>query len=243
MEENLDYLIKTIDNIALKADYIDIKASKGNNTNIIMKDNKIQEVNTGIDIGARIRVLKNGAWGGFAFTNDLNKLDEIAKTAIKLSNVLNGDVELAEAEIVEDNVKTPRKIPFSDVTIEDKKEIITDASKAATLGNVSSTTVSYSDSESKSVFVNSEGSSISMDETRVGLFLNAAASSGDIIQFGHGSIGGAKGFEALKDQDIEKFGRNIGEKANRLLKANTPPSGNFSIVADNELTGVLYMKH
>ncbi len=119
-----------------------------------------------------------------------------------------------------------------------KKEIITDASKAATLGNVSSTTVSYSDSESKSVFVNSEGSSISMDETRVGLFLNAAASSGDIIQFGHGSIGGAKGFEALKDQDIEKFGRNIGEKANRLLKANTPPSGNFSIVADNELTGV-----
>lgn len=237
MEENLDYLIKTIDNIALKADYVDIKASKGNNTNIIMKDNKIQEVNTGIDIGARIRVLKNGAWG-FAFTNDLNKLDEIAKTAIKLSNVLNGDVELAEAEIVEDNVKTPRKIPFSDVTIEDKKEIITDASKAATLGNVSSTTVSYSDSESKSVFVNSEGSSISMDETRVGLFLNAAASSGDIIQFGHGSIGGAKGFEALKDQDIEKFGRNIGEKANRLLKANTPPSGNFSIVADNELTGV-----
>ncbi len=120
MEENLDYFIKTIDNITLKADYVDIKASKGNNTNIIMKDNKIQEVNTGIDIGARIRVLKNGAWG-FAFTNDLNKLDEIAKTAIKLSNVLNGDVELAEAEIVEDNVKTPRKIPFSDVTIEDKK--------------------------------------------------------------------------------------------------------------------------
>lgn len=52
----------------------------------------------------------------------MNKLDEIAKTAIKLSNVLNGDVELAEAEIVEDNVKTPRKIPFSDVTIEDKKK-------------------------------------------------------------------------------------------------------------------------
>ena len=237
MEENLDLFIKTMDKIAPKVDYLDIRAGKGNSTSIIMKDNKIQEINTGIDIGVRLRVLNNGAWG-FAFTSDLAKIDEIAETAIKLSNVLKGDVELADSVTVEDKVKTPRKIPLSTLDIDEKKEIVSDASKSASINNVVSTTVSYSDSESRSVFINSEGSSIIMDETRVGLFLNAAASSGEVIQFGHGSIGGAKGFEALNDQDIEKFGREIGEKASRLLEAKTPPSGKFQIITDNELTGV-----
>ena len=238
MEENIDLFKKIIDNIESNADYVDIRAAKGNNTNVLMKDGKISEINSGFDIGARIRVLKNGAWG-FAFTNDLSKLDEISKTALKISNSLSGDVELAENEIIQDKIKKSSKQSFLDVSIEEKKELISDASKAANTGEVVSTTINYSDNESQSVFLSSEGSSIIMDETRTGLFLNAAASSGDIIQFGHGSIGGAKGFEVLKDADIEKFGREIGEKATRLLKAEAPPSGKFTIIADNDLTGVL----
>lgn len=237
MEENIDNFKKILSSISSKIDYGDIRAGKGNSTNIVMKDNKIQEINTGIDIGARIRVLKNGAWG-FAFTNDIEKLDEIAKTAIKLSESLSGDINLSKTETIEDNVKSKAKIPVSSIDIDEKKEIITDASKSATIGKVVSTTVSYSDNESQSVFINSEDSSIVMNETRVGLFLNAAASSGETIQFGHSSIGGAKGFEAVKNEDIEKFGRKVGEKANRLLKANSPPSGKFSIITDPELTGV-----
>ncbi|KZX14988.1 metalloprotease TldD [Methanobrevibacter cuticularis] len=237
MEENLDLFEKIINKVSPKVDYVDIRAGEGNSTNIVMKDNKIQEINTGIDIGARIRVLKNGAWG-FAFTNDLNKLNEISETAIRLSNVLSSDVELGETEIVEDKVQSKAKIPVSEVTIDEKKEIITDASKAANIGDVVSTTVNYSDNESQSIFLSSEGSSIVMNETRIGLFLNAAASSEDIIQFGHSSIGGAKGFEVLKEADIEKFGRKIGEKATRLLKAKSPPSGRFPIITDCELTGV-----
>ncbi|MDR2966562.1 MAG: TldD/PmbA family protein [Methanobacteriaceae archaeon] len=237
MEENLDLFGKIINTIESNVDYIDIRAVKGDNTNILMKDGKIQEISSGLDIGARIRVLNNGAWG-FAFTNDLNKLDEISKTAIKISNSLSGDVKLAENEVIENKIKISPKIPVSDVSIEDKKELILDANKAANIDHVVSTTVSYSDSQSQSVFLSSEGSSIIMDEARIGLFLNAAASSGDIIQFGHGSIGGTKGFEILKDADIEKFARKIGQKANRLLKAETPPSGKFTIIADNDLTGV-----
>jgi TldD protein len=237
MEEYLENFQKTIDKLSLNTDYVDIRSIKSNSTNIIMKDGKIQEVNSGFDIGVRIRVLRNGAWG-FAFTNDLKKLDHIGKTAIRLSNSLSGDVELSSTKITEDKVKTPRKISVSDVTIEEKKELVSDANKSANIKDIVSTTVNYSDMESKSIFLSSEGSSIINDETRVGLFLNAVASSGNIIQMGHGSIGGAKGFEILQNSDIERFGRKIGEKATRLLTANTSPSGRFPIVIDNELTGV-----
>ncbi|MDL2246705.1 TldD/PmbA family protein, partial [Methanobrevibacter sp. OttesenSCG-928-K11] len=233
----LDLFKNIIDKTISNADYVDIRAGKGNNTNLVMKDGQIQSINTGISLGARIRVLNNGAWG-FAYTNDIENLEEIAKTSLKISNSLEGDIELSETNIIEDKVKTERKIPVSSVEIEEKKELLNDANNAANISDVKSITVNYSDSELETLFLSSEGSSILMDETRVGLFLNATASSGDVIQFGHGSIGGASGFEVLKNADIEKFGRNIGEKASRLLKASTPPSGRFPVVTDSELTGV-----
>lgn len=237
MEEYIDLFKNIIEKTIPKVDYVDIRAGKGNNTNIIMKDNKVQEINTGISLGARIRVLNNGAWG-FAYTNDISKLDEICKTSIKMSNSLKGDISLGETNIVEDKVKANVRIPVSDVSIEDKKILMSEANNAANIGEVKSTTVNYSDSQSETLFISSEGSSILAEESRIGLWLNVAASSGDIIQFGHGSVGGVKGFEILEKTDIEKFGRKIGEKATRLLKATTAPSGKFSIITDNELTGV-----
>ncbi len=42
------------------------------------------------------------------------------------------------------------------------------------------------------------------------------ASEEDMIQFGHGSIGGARGYEVLQKLDIEKFGRKAADKAVRL---------------------------
>ena len=175
MEEHIDLFKKILTKINEKVDYADIRAGKGNNTRIIMKDNQIQEINTGPSTVARIRILNNGAWG-FASTNDFSKLEEISEKAIKISNSLTGDIELAECEIVEDNVKTDRKISVSDVTIEDKKELIQEANKASNVGKVVSTTVSYSDGESQTAFVSSEGSEILVDSARVALALNAVAS-------------------------------------------------------------------
>lgn len=233
----MDLFEEIIEKTIPQVDYVDIRAGKGNNTGVVMKDGKVQEINTGISLGARIRVLNNGAWG-FAYTNDISKLDEIAKNSIKMSNSLNGDIELGEVDIVNDKVKTNVKIPVSQVSIEEKKELMSDTHDSANIGDVKSTTVNYFDNQSVISFVSSEGSSIISEESSVGLFLNVAASSGDIIQFGHGSIGGARGYETLKESDIEEFGRKTGEKATRLLKAKTPPSGKFPIITDNELTGV-----
>lgn len=237
MEENIDLFNKILSKIEDKVDYADIRAGKGNNTSIIMKDNQIQEINTGLSTVARIRVLNNGAWG-FASTNDFSKLEEISQKAIKISNSLSGDIELAECDIIEDKVKTDRKINVSDISIEEKKEIMQEANDASNTGKVVSTTVSYSDGESTSAFVSSEGSNIIVDTTKVVLSLNAVASDGEIIQFNHGSLGGVKGFELLQNADIESFGRKIGEKATDLLTAKPAPSGCFPIVADNYLTGV-----
>ena len=94
MEEYINLFEKVIEKTIPKVDYIDIRAGKSNSTSILMKDGEVDEINTGMGMSARIRVLKNGAWG-FAYTTDLSKFDEITETALKLSNSLKGDVELS----------------------------------------------------------------------------------------------------------------------------------------------------
>ena len=81
MEEHIDLFQKIITKIQDKVDYADIIAGKGNSNSILMKDNKFQNIDSGITTGVRIRVLKNGAWG-FAYTNDISKLEEITENAI-----------------------------------------------------------------------------------------------------------------------------------------------------------------
>ena len=238
MEEYIDLFEKIIEQTIPQVDYIDIRAGKSDNTSILMKDGNIDEINTGMSLGARIRVLKNGAWG-FAYTTDISKLNEITDTAIQLSNSLTGDVELSESEIVNDKVIVDVKIPFKDISIEEKKEIMKAANDAATIDKVNSTTASYSDGEINELFMNSEGSQIQTITSKVRMALNASATDGEIIQFGHGSLGGVKGFEVIADADIESFGRKIGEKAVRLLDAEAAPSGTYPVIADPELTGVL----
>ncbi len=238
MEEYTDLFEKVISKTIPKVDYIDIRFGKGENTSILMKDGNVDEINTGMSLGARIRVLNNGAWG-FSYTTDLSKINEVTETAIKFSNSLKGDVTLSESDIIKDKIAVDVKIPFKDVSIEEKKDIMKDANDAATIDKVNSTTASYVDSEVDELFMNSEGSQIEVKTSRVRMALNASATDGEIIQFGHGSLGGVKGFELIKNADIEEFGKNIGQKAVRLLDAKPAPSGQFPVIADPELTGVL----
>ena len=84
---------------------------------------------------------------------------------------------------------------------------MSEASKAASLKEVTSTTVSYSDSQSQEVILSSEGTSIEMNTNRVAMFLNAAASDGTMMQIGHNSIGGVKGFEAVSYTHLDVYKR------------------------------------
>jgi TldD protein len=162
----------------------------------------------------------------------------MSNVAFKLSGALESDVELADVELVVDVVKTRAKIRPRDVSIDEKKEVMEEAEKAARIPKVVSTTVNYVEGEGNSYFLSSEGTSLVQEENRVAMFINAVAADAGVIQFGHKSIGGARGFEVIQKEDIEKFGRTAASKAVRLLNASSPPSGRFPVLLDPELTGV-----
>ena len=160
MEEYINLFENVIAKTSPKVDYIDIRFAMGETTSILMKDGNVDEINTGMSQGARIRVLNNGAWG-FAFTTDLSKINEITETALKLSASLKGDVNLSESDIIKDKVEVDVKIPFNEISVEEKKDIMKEANDAATIDKVNSTTVSYADSEADQLFMKSSLTSLS----------------------------------------------------------------------------------
>ncbi|MDO5825455.1 MAG: TldD/PmbA family protein [Methanosphaera sp.] len=227
-------VIKKLENTV---DYADIRAGESMNNSIVMKDSKIDNVDTGNDFSVGIRVLQNGAWG-FAYTTDINKVQQAADKATLLANQLSSDVELSQTVANEDYVKSNAKIQIEDVTIEDKINLIKEADDAAKIDGIVSTNISFSESQSNSILLSTDGTNIQSENNRIVLSMNSVADNGQVMQFGHESIGGVQGFELIENSDLESFGRGISEKAISLLDAKAAPSGDFPVIFDPELTGV-----
>ena len=84
-----DELYKIIeDGKNLGAEYIEVRAEKVFRTSITTKDGKVEAARQGIDYGAAVRVLVNGAWG-FSTTSSLNlkELSEAARKALSLIHI------------------------------------------------------------------------------------------------------------------------------------------------------------
>ena len=236
-EIDVDFYQSIINKLETKVDYADIRVGDSLNNSIVMKDNKIDNIDTGINYSVGIRVLKNGAWGS-AYTSDINKVQEVADKAVTLANNLKSDVELTEPNPHEDVVKSKAKLKINDVSVEEKIEAMKEANQAGQLDSIQSINISYSEAESTNLLISTEGTNIITNNNRVIFSMNSVASNGEVMQIGHKSLGGVQGFELIKKADLEEFGRNISNKAISLLDAKTPPSGNFPVILDSELTGV-----
>ncbi|RAP49870.1 MAG: hypothetical protein BZ136_02625 [Methanosphaera sp. rholeuAM74] len=228
---------KVIKKLEEKVDYADIRVGNSRSNAIIMKDGKIDNVDTGVNFSVGIRVLQNGAWGS-AYTTDINKVEDIADKATILANQLESNVELTSMQAVEDKVKSNAKIKMDDITIEDKIACMKEANYAGKLDKVNSINISFSEAESTSLLLSTEGTRITSDNNRLVFSMNSVAGDNQVMQIGHKSLGGTQGFEIIRDADIEEFARSISEKSIDLLSAKTPPSGNYPIVMDSELAGV-----
>lgn len=232
-----DIFCSVIKKLEQTVDYADIRAGESINNSIVMKDSKIDNIDTGNSFSVGIRVLQNGAWG-FAYTTDINKVQQAAEKATLLANQLSSDVELSPTKANEDYVKTNAKVQIEDITIEDKIALIKEADDAAKLDGIISTNISFSESQSNTLLLSTDGTNIKSDNNRIVLSMNSVADNGQVMQFGHESLGGVQGFELIENADLESFGRRISQKAISLLDAKQAPSGDFPVIFDPELTGV-----
>ena len=110
-----DLLAKVVDVASEKfgADYAEVRAQKLFKTMLTLKEGRVEATKQGIENGAALRVLVNGAWGFASVgTFSLDALSEAMSDACKMAKVasshLKVPVKLVETKSVEDKVVLTR---------------------------------------------------------------------------------------------------------------------------------------
>ena len=73
---DVDYFQKIIKKLESKVEYADIRVKNSVGNAVVLKDGKIDNVDTGINYAIGIRVLQNGAWGS-AYTSEIDKVEQM----------------------------------------------------------------------------------------------------------------------------------------------------------------------
>lgn len=242
-----DVLIKVVDAAAQKfgAEYVEIRAQRLFKTMLTLKEDRVEAVKQGIENGAALRVLMNGAWG-FASVGTLdtetltNAVSDACKMAKAASSRLKTPIKLIETKAVEDKVLVkPRKDPAK-IPIEDK--INTTLTMSNTIlgydSRVKSCTIDYLDLTGTSYFINNEGTYIAQDKLYVWSRILATATEADIFTFSREEIGSTAGYEIFDVETPEIVGERVAKRAVEQLKAKPPKGGTFPVVLGPNVVGV-----
>ncbi len=226
------------------AQYCDIRFTRSEGTSLDAKDGELKKAVSGIEMGAGIRVLYDGAWGFFS-TNDLSdaSLDKALQTAMKFaknsSKKILQKVEIGDYKTVKDKVEWKPKISPLDISIEEKHGIILEMDKVLhDIENIQTVSTGYSDGIKKTHFTSSEGTDIETEVTRTVAQLNLIArKEGNIVSY-RTRLGGTCGFELFDMHDYIQKCMDAGKAAIRILDAKTSPSGRYPVIVDPDLAGV-----
>jgi len=242
-----DILIKVVEEASQKfgAEYAEVRAQKLSKTMLTLKESRVEAAKQGIENGAALRVLVNGAWG-FASVGalDFETLNEAILDACKMakaaSSRLKAPIKLIETKAIEDKVMAkPREDP-SKISIEDK---IGTTSKMSNIilgynNHIKSCTIDYLDLTGTNYFINNEGTYIEQDKLYVWSRITATAKQADAFTFSREEIGSTSGYEIFNVETPEIVGERLAKRAVEQLKAKPPKGGTFPVILGTNVVGV-----
>ena len=225
------------------ADFAEIFAEDRRSSSAILDDGRVEEVVSGRDRGAGIRVVV-GETTGFAHTADLSEtgLAAAAGAAAAAARQTGGARRVVEVSSLEVPRPLTVRVPPEDVPKSTKVALLTAADAAARSTGSAITQVSarYGDGRRRILVADSDGLFTSDDQVRT-LFSVSCVASGDTgMQTGRESAGHTAGFELFDLYDVEEMARRAARRALTKLTARPAPSGEIPVVVGPGGGGVLF---
>jgi len=224
-------------------DFAEIFAEDRRSSSAMLDDGKIEELSSGRDRGAGIRVVV-GDSTGFAHTADLseNGLRAAADTAAAAArSTSQGDrtvaLSRADAPAPNQTLVLPETIAKAS-----KVELLVRADEAARSegGAIKQVSVRVADSRRRILVANSDGLLAGDDQVKT-LFTVACVAVGDTgMQTGRETKGMSVGWEMFDQFDVEEHGRKVARQALTKLQARPAPSGAMPVVIGSGGGGVLF---
>jgi TldD protein len=211
-------------------------------TSIRLDDAKIEEVVSGRDRGAGVRVFHGDAQA-YAFSNRLEPgaLLEAARAAAGAAreaevapvvvDLRRGEPHRHHTEEPLDSVPRDRKVAWLREADDAARSV--DDSVRQVMG-------SYADSRQQVLVANSEGLWVEEERPRVRLFIQAVAARDGIMQTGHEGPGALSGAELFARFPPAQTGERAARQAVSMLDGNPSPAGEMAVVVGPGGGGVLF---
>jgi TldD protein len=150
-------------------------------------------------------------------------------------------IELAEVEIVEDHVISPRVKHLRDFSVEDKIKAMIDASKIQKdFKLLKSLIINLNEVVDKRIIVTNEGTRVSWEDMKPTLMAYAVAINEEgKMGVGYTAWSHTMGLEFFDLHPMEQIVREAAEKATKLTSAPIIPGGISNVLLDHQMVGVL----
>lgn len=240
-----DLIEKTLTTaLATGGEFAEIFAEDKRSSSALLDDGKVEELSSGRDRGAGIRVVV-GDTTGFAHTADLSErglraaAEAAAAAARSTSEGTTVVAALTQVDAPPPNVVTMLPETVAKAT---KVELLNRADEIARAEGDAITQVSarYMDNRRRILVANSDGVLATDDQVKT-LFSVSCVAQGDTgMQTGRESVGRPVGFELFDEVDIEELARTAAQRAITKLRARPAPSGAMPVVIGKGGGGVLF---
>ena len=225
------------------ADFAEVYAEDKRSTSAGLDDGRVEQVTSGRDRGAGIRVI-SGETTGFAYTSDLSEpgLTAAADAAAAAASQGGGGVRTVSLTASEphrpnQNVTLPEEIAKTR-----KVELLTRMNDAARsyAPEIVQVSAGYGDSRKRVLVANTDGVLADDEIVRTLLRISAVADGDAGMQTGSQSMGHTIGFEVFDNVDVEQLARDAARQAITKLAARPAPSGSMPVVIQHGSGGVLF---
>jgi TldD protein len=220
-------------------EFAEVFAEDKRGTGLGLDDGRIEQVTTGRDRGAGIRVVR-GDTTGFAHTADVSEAGLLAAATAAADAAGGGGgggvrtVALTRGASAGSSHRT--------ASMQEKAELLRrlDAAARAAGNEIVQVSGGYSDSRKSILVANSDGLYATDSQTRTVLRVSVVANGDTGMQTGYESVGHTTGFELFDRVTPEELAAEATRRALTKLHARPAPSGTLPVVIRRGSGGVLF---
>jgi len=225
------------------AEFAEVYAEDKRSTSAGLDDGRIEQVSSGRDRGAGIRVVA-GETTGFAYTSDLSEPGLTAAASAAAAAARTGGGGVRTIALTPSAPHRPNNVERDPDTVAKatKVELLLRMNEAArSFGpEIVQVSAGYGDSRKQVLVANTEGVLADDEIVRTLLRVSAVADGDTGMQTGYQSMGHTIGFEVFDQVDVEELAREAARQAITKLRARPAPSGAMPVVIKHGTGGVLF---
>ncbi len=224
-------------------EFAEVFAEDKRSTSAVLDDGRIEELSSGRDRGAGVRVI-SGDTTGYAHTSDLSETGLLTAAEAAGAAAHRGGGGANVVALTRQDVRHPSVVEVQpeDVAKADKVALLRRADESARSadGAISQVSARYGDSRRQILVANSDGLLTGDDQVRSLFSIGAVATGDSGQQTGRQSVGHTIGFELFDRYEVEDLAQNAARRAVTKLVARPAPSGEMPVVIGAGGGGVLF---